>query len=498
MRLEARGISKRFGQTVANDEVSVGFESGRIHCILGENGAGKTTFLNILFGLYAPNNGTILIDGKEVQFRSPKDALDHGIYLVQQNFSLIETFTVAENLAIPEGLPFERLNLREVFEKARSSGRTMKFAVDPKIQVSKLPMNLRQLVEIQRGLSRGSDILLLDEPTSVLGPEEAEELGRILRELAAEGKMIIFSSHKLAQVMKLTDTYVVMRRGKVVFTGEASGIKNSSDLVRLIFGGEISTQLPSRQATEQRSFLEVSGLQVADEKGRINVDDVSLNLEQGKILGVAGVAGNGQKQLAEALVGLTRISGGEIRMEGTSVTRRSPRDLRRAGIGYIPEEGAITGLVPDFTLAENLALTTYDSGKSALTLNLKEMKENAIRLIRAYSISPDDETASTRNLSGGNLHKMIVGRELSRPLKLLVAYNPTKGLDVRTTLQVQQGILERRNSGTAVVLISEDLEEIMQLSDSVAVMYGGKVVGVRDSAQLSVQELGRMMSGGVA
>lgn len=497
MLLEARGISKQFGQTIANDALSLKFDSGKIHAILGENGAGKTTFLNILFGLYEPNEGKIFLDEEEVKFRSPKDALSHGIYLVQQNFSLIENFSVAENLALSNGLSLERLNLREVVDKMNSSEQGMKFIIDPWTLVSKLPMNLRQLVEIQRGLLRGSNILLLDEPTSVLGPNEAEELGAVLRRLASEGKMIVLTSHKLSQVMKLCDDYVVMRRGRIVFSGKGADIRNASELVRYIFGGDVVIQLPEKKPSEQSNTLEVRELEVKDEKGRIVVEEVSLKLGKGQVLGVAGVAGNGQKQLAEALVGLARISKGDIRFEDVSIKGKTTGELRKDGVGYIPEEGALTGLVPDFTLAENLSLTTYDLSGSTILLDSSATKERATGIISSYSISPSSETASTRNLSGGNLQKMIVGRELSRPLKLLVAYNPTKGLDIRTTILVQQKILERRNAGSVVVLVSEDLEEIMQLSDMIAVMFGGRVVGVKETKELNIQELGRLMSGGL-
>ena len=489
------GVSKRFGPTIANDKISISFGEGKIYTILGENGAGKTTLLSTLAGIYRPDEGQIFLEGKECRFKTPRDALNKGIYLVQQNFSLVENFTVAENLALLDGASLSRLDLDRVVERLNSFSEQFGQKIDASSVIWKLPLYFRQLIEIQKGLLFGARILLLDEPTSVLGPQEVEELGVILRNLVANGKTVILTSHKIGQVVKISNDFIVMRRGQIVFEGNADQIKDTRDLIRHMFGSEFAITLPSKQPTKTGDALEISELKIKNEKGHEVVKDVSLRLETGQILGIAGVSGNGQRELAQAIVGLVKPTGGKVVLNGLELKGLSPAEIRRRGVGYVPEEGAIIGAVPDFTLAENLMLTTYDLVDSSAKLDTSAMAENADTIISEFGILPPNRNLAVKYLSGGNLQKMLVGRELSRGLNLLICYNPTKGLDIKTTSLVHKKLVEKRNSGSSILLISEDLDEVKTLSDRIAVMFEGRVVETRDSESFTLEELGRMMSG---
>lgn len=495
LTLETRNLTKRFGSVVANDKISFSFSAGNIYALLGENGAGKTTYLSTIFGLYEPDEGEILLNGEKLQFRSPKEAIERGIYLVQQNFSLIESFTVAENLALLEKPSVSLLNLKEVAEKAHLISHKNGLEVDPSSVVGKMPMSFRQRAEILKGLFCNSRILLLDEPTSVLGPQEVEELGRAMRTLATDGRVVIFTTHKLEQVLSFSDYISVLRAGRPVVSKKTQEVTNTWELAHYMVGEDFVTRLPERLEMATSPVVQAEGIIVRDNKGRNFVDNVSLTVNAGEILGIAGVAGNGQKQLAEALVGLTKVHSGTVKFNGSVVTNSPHGHLRRLGVGYVPEEGSLIGIVPDFTVAENLSLTTYDTDTSSALLNTKQMKDRAKKIISEFGINPPSEDRVTRHLSGGNMHKVIVAREISRLLNFLVVYNPTKGLDIRTTTLVRKKLMEKRNSGTAILMISEDLEEILEVSDRVAVMYEGRVSGIRETRQTNIQEVGRMMSG---
>ncbi len=495
LTLETRNITKRFGSVVANDKISFSFLAGNIYALLGENGAGKTTYLSTIFGLYEPDEGEIILNGGELHFRSPKEAIERGIYLVQQNFSLIESFTVAENLALLEKASLSSLDLKEVAEKAHLISQKNGLEVDPWSVVGKMPMSFRQRAEILKGLFCDSRILLLDEPTSVLGPREVEELGRAMRTLASDGRIVIFTTHKLEQVLNFSDYISVLRGGRPVISKKTQEVTNTWELANYMVGEDFVPRLPERLEMAKSLIVQAEGIVVRDDKGRVLVDNVSLTTNGREILGIAGVAGNGQKQLAEALVGLTKVHSGTIKFNESVVTNSPHGHLRRLGVGYVPEEGSLIGVVLDFTVAENLSLTTYDTDTSSALLNTRQMKDRAKKLISEFGINPPSEDRLTRHLSGGNMYKVIVARELSRPLKFLVVYNPTKGLDIRTTTLVRRKLLEKRNSGTAIVLISEDLEEILEVSDRVAVMYEGRVSGMKETHQTNIQEVGRMMSG---
>ncbi len=496
LQLTSSEIVKRFGHIVANDGISLSFADGEVFAILGENGAGKTTYLNILFGMYRPDHGELELNGEKLYFKSPKEAISRGIYLVQQSFSLIESFSVAENLALIERPTPGPLKLDLVHEKAHSVAERNGLHVDPWLLVEKLPMSFRQRAEILKGLFCDARILLLDEPTSVLGPTEVEELGKTLRALATDGRIVIFTSHKLEQVIRFSDHITVLRNGRVVTSLKTSDVRDVWELAHHMVGEDFVSRLPERESRggNQQPILRLERLSVTNEKGRVVVDNASLSVHKGEILGVAGVAGNGQKELAESVVGLMKPSGGSLRINGSDVVLH-PGEIRRSGVGYIPEEGALVGLVPDFTVAENLSLTTYDLKVNSPFLNKRAMEERADSLIKEFDIHPPLKHIPVRHLSGGNAHKVILARELSRDLNLLVVYNPTKGLDVRATNLVQTKLLVKRNSGTGVLLISEDLDEILQLSDRVAVMFEGRVVGIKNKDQLNMQEVGRMMAG---
>lgn len=495
LQLSTKDISKKFGRVVANHCITLSFTGGNMYGILGENGAGKTTYLNILFGIYEADEGEILLGRDRLRLKSPKEAITQGIYLVQQNFSLIESFSVAENLALMDRPSLNRLNLREVTSRAQAVAEKMDFRMDPEMVVEKIPMNYRQRLEILKGLLYDARILLLDEPTAVLTPQQVEDLGKILRSLASEGRIIIFTSHKLEQVIRFSDYITVLRAGRVVASLRTPDVKNVQELADWMVGEDFVPGLPRKETPKEKAILRVDDLEVKDDKGRIAVDKVSFTVKEGEILGLAGVAGNGQKELAQALVGLTRASNGRITLNGSNSTAWDAGKIRRNGVGYIPEEGGLVGIVPDFTVAENLSMTTYDLDTNSLLLDTNLINERADRLVLEYDIRPPIKELPAKNLSGGNAHRVIVGRELSRSVRLLVAYNTTKGLDVKSTNLVHRKLLEKRNSGTAILLISEDLEEIFGLSDRIGVMYEGRMIAVKEAGKANIQDIGRLMVG---
>lgn len=495
-QLSTSGITKRFGSVLANDNISLTFESGRIYAIIGENGAGKTTFFNILYGIYEPDQGEIQLDQKKLVFKSPHDGIQNGIYLVQQNFSLIDNFTVAENFALLSGWKFAPLNLNSTKKSIEALGEKTGLKVKSNPTIEELPLSLRQRAEILKGLSLNAKVLLLDEPTSVLGQQEIKELTRIIKALAAEGRTVIFTSHKLAQVKDISDYIYILRRGKLVAGFETSEVGDIWSLTKYMVGEEVVQCLPERKINDSNALLSVRNLKVQDKHHRTVVKNVTFDLRKGEILGIAGVAGNGQKELAEAIVGLTRPTEGEILYEGKNNKETSAKSLRREGVGYMPEDGGISGIVPDFTIEENLCLTTFDSlGDSAFLLDKKCIANNADELIKTFDIRPPIKDLPAKHLSGGNMQKTIAARELSRPLKLLISYNPTKGLDIKATTAIRSKILEKRNNGTAVILISEDLEEIMEVSDKVAIIFEGQIKEIKKCAQTNIEEIGEIMSG---
>jgi general nucleoside transport system ATP-binding protein len=497
VELELRGITKRFGPLVANDQISLSVAAGQVHALLGENGAGKTTLMNVLYGLTQPDEGEILIDGKPVKFGSPKDAIAAGIGMVHQHFMLVPVFTVAENvtLGIEEadrvGLLDRRKTRRDVADLSHRYG----LDVNPDALVEDLPVGIQQRVEIVKALVRRANVLILDEPTAVLTPAETEELFRIIRQLRDGGTSVIFISHKLKEVQAIADTITVLRRGKVV--GERTPPATEDDLASLMVGRNVQLRVTKEPARPGDVMLDVDGLMVAGEHGGLPVNGLSFQVRAGEILGIAGVQGNGQTELCEALMGLRPTVAGTVTLNGRDLTHASPRTRLRAGVAYVPEDRTEDGLVGPFSVAENLVLDTYDRRPyaSGVNLNLPAIRANATERIQEFDIRTGSPATSAGTLSGGNQQKVILAREVGREHKVLIASQPTRGLDVGSIEFVHRRIVQQRDHGVAVIIVSSELDEIYALADRIAVMYEGKITGLRDP-DVPAAELGRLMAGG--
>ncbi len=495
MKLELRGITKRFGDLVANDHIDLVVQPGEIHALLGENGAGKTTLMNVLYGLVQPDEGEILIDDIGVSIKSPRDAIAARIGMVHQHFMLVPVFTVAENVTLGVervrrfGLLDRKRTRRDVLELSERFG----LQVNPDAYVEDLPVGVQQRVEIIKALLRDASVLVLDEPTAVLTPGETLDLFRIMRELRAGGRSIVFISHKLKEVQAIADTITIIRRGHVV--GERPPSTSDSELAALMVGRAVQLRVDKTQAHPQDVVLDVAQLSVQGERGEHSVRDLSFQVRAGEILGVAGVQGNGQTELCEALMGL-RPSTGSVRLNGTDLSHASTRDRLRAGISYVPEDRQEDGLVGDFSVAENLILDVYDQPPyaSGIALNLDEVRSSAEKLVTEYDVRTTSVMTRAGTLSGGNQQKVIVAREVSRQVKLLLASQPTRGLDVGSIEFVHKQIVALRDRGTAVVIVSSELDEIYALSDRIAVMYEGKIVGFC-APDIPEAQLGLMMTG---
>ena len=477
MELELRGITKRFGPLVANDRISLSVTPGQVHALLGENGAGKTTLMNVLYGLMQPDEGEILIDGKPARFHSPKDAIAAGIGMVHQHFMLVPVFTVAENVTLGieqadrVGLLDRRRTRREVRELSRQYG----LDVDPDALVEHLPVGIQQRVEIVKALIRQANVLILDEPTAVLTPAETEELFRIVRQLRDGGTSVIFISHKLREVQSIADTITVLRRGRVV--GERPPSSTAEELASLMVGRNVQLRVDKTPATPGDVVLSVADLMVPGEAGGQPVDGVSFDVRAGEILGIAGVQGNGQTELCEALMGLLPTVGGSVRLEGRDLTHATPRARLRAGVAYVPEDRTEDGLVGSFSVRENLVLDVYDRAPFASGVNLKlpAIEKNAEERIAEFDVRTPSPAAPAGELSGGNQQKVILARELGREHKVLIASQPTRGLDVGSIEFVHRRIVRQRDHGVAVLIVSSELDEIYALADRIAVMYEGKM-----------------------
>jgi general nucleoside transport system ATP-binding protein len=497
VELELKGITKRFGSLVANDRIDLTVTPGQVHALLGENGAGKSTLMNVLFGLLQPDEGEILLDGKPAQFTSPRDAINAGIGMVHQHFMLVPVFTVADNVTLgheeirPPGLLDHRKARADVRELSRKYG----LEVDPDALVENLPVGIQQRVEIVKALVRNANVLILDEPTAVLTPAETQDLFRIISELKAGGTSIIFISHKLKEVKEIADTISVLRRGKIV--GQAAPTATEDELAALMVGRDVQLVVSKDPARPSDVVLAVDGLTVTDIDGRIWVNDLSFDVRAGEILGVAGVQGNGQTELCEALMGLRPIAAGQISINGRDITRATPRQRLHSGIGYIPEDRQEDGLIGAFTVAENMVLDTYDRKPyaSGIRLNLGAIEKNAAERIPEFDVRTNSADSPVGTLSGGNQQKVILARELGHEPKLLIASQPTRGLDVGSIEFVHKRIVAARDGGAAVMIVSAELDEIYALADRIAVMYEGRITGFRPPT-VPVEELGRLMAGG--
>ncbi|WNB84995.1 ABC transporter ATP-binding protein [Cellulomonas sp. ATA003] len=496
MTLELRGITKRFGALVANDHIDLTVRAGEIHCLLGENGAGKSTLMNVLYGLYTADEGEVLIDGQVQQFAGPGDAMAAGIGMVHQHFMLIPVFTVAENVMLghEQTRSGGRLDLEAARAKVREIADRFGFHVDPDALVEDLPVGVQQRVEIIKALSRDAKVLVFDEPTAVLTPQETDELMTIMRGLREAGAAIVFITHKLREVRAVADRITVVRRGAVV--GEASPGASDAELAALMVGRPVELTVHKDPPVAGGGGLEVSGLTVTDARGTVLVDDVSFTVDGGEVLVVAGVQGNGQTELAEALVGLQRARSGHVRLDGRDLLGQSVRRILDAGVGFVPEDRNVEGLVGDFTVAENLVLNRTDGPPFARggVLQLTARDEFARAKVDEFDIRTQGIDSPVGRLSGGNQQKVVLARELSRDLRLLVAAQPTRGVDVGSIEFIHKRIVETRTAGVPVVVVSTELDEAVALGDRILVMYRGRVVGIVP-ATTPRDVLGLMMAG---
>jgi simple sugar transport system ATP-binding protein len=496
--LELRGITKRFPGVLANDDVSVDLRPSEVHALLGENGAGKSTLMNILYGLYTPDEGEILLRGQRIELGSTTAAIEHGIGMVHQHFMLIPVMTVAENivLATEPRRAGVLLDYDAARERVRDLSERYGLVVDPDARVDRITVGQQQRVEILKALYRGAEILILDEPTAVLSPQEAQELFEIIRGLKAQGKSIIFISHKLNEVLDIADRITTLRRGVVVDTVPAAGATEKG-LARMMVGRDVLLRVDKSPAQAGEPLLEVEHLTVLNDLGLEAVKDVSLEVHAREILGIAGVDGNGQSELIDAIAGLRATAGGRIVLAGTDITDATPREALDAGLGHIPEDRHRRGLVLPFTLTENLALHGYRNRPSSHRgfLSLRRMLADAGRLLREFDVRGGSPSTAAFALSGGNQQKVVLAREIDGDPRLLIAAQPTRGLDVGAIEFVHRRLVEQRDEGRAVLLVSLELEEILSLSDRILVIYEGRIVAEFDP-KASEEEIGLAMTGG--
>lgn len=496
--LELRGITKRFPGVLANDNIDFILEQGEIHAMLGENGAGKTTLMNILYGLYRPDDGEIYIQGEKKEIFTPNDSINAGVGMVHQHFMLIPVFTVTENVML--GVEPTRvgvfLDREETANRILEISDNYKLEVDPNAYIRDLPVGVQQRVEIIKLLYREANILILDEPTSVLTPQESDELFKIMRSLTEQGKSIIFITHKLREVLDAADRITVIRQGKVIGTTTPTKA-DQNKLAAMMVGREVDLAVKKPPANIREKILSVENLMVCDDRNQVIVNDVSFDVHSGEILGIAGVQGNGQTELVEALTGLRQPVEGQITLLEEDITRANPRRIAELGTAHIPEDRQRDGLVLAYPVADNLVLNTYyiEPFSKGAVLQPDAILASAIEVIENFDIRTPSPLTQVGSLSGGNQQKVIVGREFSRPIKLLVAAQPTRGLDVGSIEYIHNRLIEKRDSGVAILLVSTELDEIMQLSDRIAVMYRGQIVGILPSEDATKEKIGLLMAG---
>ena len=496
MKLELRGITKRFGSLTANDNVNLVAEPGQIHCLLGENGAGKSTLMNVLYGLYQADGGEILIDDKVVNFSGPGDAMAAGIGMVHQHFMLIPVFTVAENVILGhEPTKFGGvLDIETARKQVREISDRFGFEVDPDAIVGELPVGVQQRVEIIKALMGDAQVLVFDEPTAVLTPQETDELMAIMKQLRIEGKAIVFITHKLREVKEVADKITVIRLGKIV--GEASPKSTANELASMMVGRAVDLDVEKSKAKPGNATFKISNLSAWDHSGIKVLDDINLEIHEGEILVIAGVQGNGQTELTEAIIGMHGKTSGSIELDGKELIGKNVKQVLDLGVGFVPEDRTEDGLVAEFTIAENLMLDRSDRKPFAkgISLQLGYLKTFALEKLKQFDIRAQGIDSTASQLSGGNQQKVVLARELSRDLRLLVASQPTRGLDVGSIEFVHEQIVATRDSGIPVLIVATELDEATQLGDRIAVMYRGKVVGVVPSST-SRSVLGQMMAG---
>jgi general nucleoside transport system ATP-binding protein len=497
LALEVRNITKRFPGVIANDRVNFTLEKGEIHALLGENGAGKSTLMNVIYGLYSPDEGEFFIDGEQAEIRNPHDAIHAGVGMVHQHFMLVPVFSVTENIILgSEVTKGPSLNIRTANRQIRQLSQEYGLEVDPRAIIEDLPVGIQQRVEIIKALYRNAKILVLDEPTAVLTPQEAEDLFRIMRHLTERGVSIIFITHKLKEVLAVADRISVMRRGQLVGTALPAET-NEQGLAEMMVGREVILEVEKTPAVPKEVVLEVKDLTIIDERDVQAVRDISFEVRAGEILGIAGVQGNGQTELAETLTGLRGAKRGTIMLNSQPLPFENPRVLAESGVSHIPEDRQKHGLILPYSIADNMVLCTYYQKPFAngLQRDAAAVLTNADQLVEQFDVRTPGSEIPAGNLSGGNQQKVIVARELSRPVKLLIANQPTRGLDVGSIEYIHSQIIKERDEGAAVLLISAELDEIRSLADRIAVMYHGEIVATMDVDKVTKSELGLLMAG---
>ncbi|MEX0787933.1 MAG: ABC transporter ATP-binding protein [Anaerolineales bacterium] len=496
LAVEMRGIVKRFPGVLANDQADFDLQRGEIHALLGENGAGKTTLMSMLAGLYKPDAGTIRLGDETVSFRSPRDAIARGLGMIHQHFTLIGPHTVTENILLGMDKPRFLLNLAEYDHSMMDLGERFGLQITPTAKIWQLSVGEQQRVEILKMLYRGVRVLIMDEPTAVLAPQEVEELFKTLRAMAGEGKSIVFISHKLQEVMAIADRITVLRQGRVTAPGIPSASTTKEDLARMMVGRPVLFAVDRKPIQAGDVVLELEGVCAANDRGLPALREVSLKVRSGEIVGVAGVAGNGQREMADVITGLRRCTAGRIRVHGQDVTNHPALQMIRNGVSHIPEDRTHVGTAPNLSITDNLIMKTFREPPLAkgLTLDHHAARKKAVQLKAEYAIQAPNVEVPTRQLSGGNLQRVILARELSLKPRLLIAMQPTRGLDVGAIEGVQRLLLDQRNAGSAILLVSEELEEIFALSDRIVAMYEGKIVG--EVQTRDPETIGMMMTGG--
>ena len=496
--LELRGITKRFPGVLANDHIDITLREGKILALLGENGAGKSTLMNILYGLYKPDEGQIFVRGQEVDIHGPNDAIARGIGMVHQHFMLVPVMTVTENVM----LGVEPIKNGIILDNAKVAARIREISdqygleVDPDAYIGDLPVGIQQRVEIIKVLYRSAEILILDEPTAVLTPQEVEGLFKIIQSLIDKGKSIIFITHKLKEVMKVADDITVLRLGRIV--GSIDPKEASPEiLASMMVGRDVNLVVMKQPAKPGEQVLEVKDLYVRDERQNLTVNGLSFDVRKGEVLGIAGVQGNGQTELVYALTGLLPIDGGKIQLLGEAIQHSSPREILERGVAHIPEDRQRHGLILSFPIYDNMMLCTYYQPPFARGVQLQEKTifSNAEALVKQYDVRTPNIYVNAGGLSGGNQQKVIVAREFSRPLQLIIASQPTRGLDVGSIEYIHSQIIKKRDEGTGVLLVSSELDEILALSDRIAVMYKGMIMDILDANKVNKEYLGLLMAG---
>lgn len=495
--IEMLGIRKQFGDFVANDNITLQLKKGEIHALLGENGAGKSTLMNVLFGLYQPEAGTIRVHGKEVKITDPNKANDLGIGMVHQHFMLVENFTVTENIILgTEPTKMGTINIRDAAKKVQNLSKKYGLNVDANAKIEDITVGMQQRVEILKTLYRGAEILIFDEPTASLTPQEITELIQIMKRLIAEGKSIILITHKLKEIMEVSDRVTIIRKGKGIGTVNTAET-NPDQLAEMMVGRQVVFKTEKSEAQPKDVVLKIDNLVVADNRGVDKVKGLNLTVRAGEIVGIAGIDGNGQTELVEAITGLRKIKNGTVSLKGKDITDLKPRKITESGMGHIPQDRHKHGLVLDFPIGYNLVLQTYyqDPVSKGGIIDYKKVNDIARKIIQEFDVRTQNEMTLARELSGGNQQKAIIGREIVRDPELLIAALPTRGLDVGAIEFIHKRLIEQRDKGKAVLLISFELDEVMNVSDTIAVIHDGSIIDIVKPHETTEHDLGLLMAG---